>query len=1760
MYGPPPGWNYKTASVGYNGELLPPDAIGWTEQGDPYYGYGRIPVVGNFLEWFKGAWDRINRPSQGYVESKAPEGTASFDANKLIAPLQGEAGQEATLLQKAGRGAGEAVRGLGEGLNVLANAAEMGLGGLEGLQRAGAGSGLPDIESKVRSSIPEIAGRGFWSDLGRGFTNFVLDLNPLLIGYNSVRALASPLSLEERRDISEGNLQASRIAYSAWVDPALREDFIRRYNAGEDPYLLQQELQIPGAELIGQLVLDPLNLVGGFLGKAGKAGDLAQAADRLDAAGDVAKAVGEGEKLSAISRLTQVVMVDATDRAKNISDLSRKVGLFTGTSGAKRFVVGERINGILQTVFAANKNDPEGGIELLDALVKMASRDEGEVLDGLSRVVRDDALARVWLSDDGLDTAVVLRNMLSDESGVVDATKFLDDLKGKPLDEIVRAVTRKTDDAIERAFPSMAERIGAAGKIADLEKGGKSVPANLRKLASEAESISPQMRALEAFDRVAQSKLYQPVNRFFAAIYMGLSPGYAFRNFLTNSLHMLVDYGPGVFAKSPATRTAETLRWLGGVEPRLLTQGLTQTKGAVRGAATRLLFAQASDKLEQVGAEMVYGRAVEQAMRRMLQPGRALPKLNGLIEAGMDPRSAAYVAQLVSDNYGDVAKAMQAFRGAFANGSVEAWRTMGWAEPRFLRALESVPSGGQSLSSRLMQELQGVTERGQIDEIASRVLKEFEEEAAHVAKEGVPIAKGLDGTLRGTQGAIVRAVSDMKGVAPKEAEQFLIAIEQADHNVIKGYMEALGSVPSGGPRVTRLQEAWNATSKASDELTRSAVDEWKQLVATAKARGETAAGSPEARRLWDAYTQELLSMWQKTRDDIVTRAEADFQELAAQGLIANPDDALEFARKAYGEAQDWHSATREGADWVVRRTRPSPDAGVPLAGRWFSESEESARAYSTAKGSVGGKPVVSYVDVPQTELEGWTVKALRDNPNLSQAELRNLESFRDPTDRIAPTADWSARRQQLTEESAPVGEGLQRLFRGETQAEWDLFGPDVRKLIPPYNPDTMPTASRSIHEMLPTIKTTLETWAKETGARWGEKIPVFADEGIEAALNKWAKTAEQQVGEARYLAKKNGDAARRFTLLSYPEKAGFDMVAGYVFPYQFWYSRTYVNWMKRVTRNPALLAHYAKYRGTMEELHAGAPDWWKYNINSNELLGLDSENPLFFNLEATLNPLNGLTGVDFNDSQKREGWFAATLDDLGKFGPSTWTPFSIATALAMYSKGDQEAASRWAGRLFPQTASIKGLLGMLRHKVSDLPLQGEYDPFVQLFSGGLDPYERRRVGRALGWMVDNGQIDQASALDAAHSQSGPIWDAALDRAVTARAPGQLASFLFGVGFKARSASDAQIDQFYSDWGRLWAMEPNLSPDEFKRSMDELRNAYPFMDTVLVSKKGGTDRDRAFAYTVLGRIPPGQSSDFATWANIDPSLLDKFYSSKGHIETWGEADRTRFMAGVLDLSAVLNVPDNATRTEWTDAKNRYNRVVSDAEAQFGSDIWDVVDLYYAAKDGTDAGNKRAEAILNGDPRISQALDFKQQRVMSDPLLFDYYASMGAVEGYAKGQMYREMETALGKDIWQKWDEYYSLLPSERRAYRAEHPELTEYTAIKRKWQPIIDAMIVEFGSKLRDVPVDIREGAGGTLGQEQLLEGIEGRRAGFPQLSWQEWQQQLGPSLSRLIEDYVYSGEELPDSAMGMLGDVGSAFGIESAGVMLQIVAQSAGGQ
>ena len=1844
-YGLPPDWaaSYRSQINGPNGEKPYEGQQGWDAVGRRYYGGGLAGAL-------KGIWARLGAPIQetpSLAETQKPVTiTGGGGAVGLYSVAPGTTVQAAdltatvnTLAARAsnlgrtpgtevglniqsvptlvGRGASEIVRGMIQGLQQFSKGYKRYVGGAAaGLAEAGATSPLPTWAPDSRF-LPE----QFRQIEAETFPR----LDPIGLGYNLLRTVTSGRPLEEIGDILNLNIQAARMFYTSALDPMAKQEFLRRYAAGEDPNLLAIELENPLYEALGEAVFDPLNIIGmGLLRPARDARRIASASDEFIQFADdgvrvafegLGNVADEGKAVEAVSNLAQAQVAASNATRAGLDTFGKDTGLFALTATGKRFNVARRFDQLAGWV-AANSSGPEETLEIYRGLALANSGDPTKVALGID-ILNNFKVPRPLYSRAGNEAGILLNDLIGDNP-----QKFLDDLaevtakvrETGDVAPLVEHANRQVAPIIDKMFPTLTERIAAG------------------------EEVSDTLKALEKFDGLARSQVMLPINRFFSAIYMGMSPGYAFRNLVTNTIHIFVDEGPGAFRFSPQRSMDIATDYLGRA-PKAIGFGPVAAADVKTTNKLWNTFMKVSEKFEIGGAKRVIGHSVGKTMRQMLQPGRAIPDVRPLLEAGMPREAADLLMRLVADNRGNLGRAEKAFREAVKTGSIESFRNVSkWASADDLAALHDWG---------LFDDVNEALKLGTPDEAAAawaKSLDDFRAEAAKVQLETSAIPEGSaftgdaaslgaareaghlsDEAVSGLQAkfnASDRSIGDYQSAANELARQAYFAagqqqipapqverIAQGYRSLLNGEIEQLGRVQRG--------KFWNEIFEWKKKIQKMPNDtDWGAVWKAIGIEGQPPVGMTRGElvnELFRVHARPTIEkMAQAMRDQIAIGTEAFAREMGAVTGFEVNTPLLQRARASYLESLKFDNAAvlkdgrlytfgvggelfqipvGEGID-NTRHLLNAINANLPegmapfenlhdispkiaraaleqRAAKKVAEAgpatveelvargipEESARAIVAAPGRVATPQLAEAFEGAWDEVTdlGGVREAAQVREHLAGFTNRLRESsagdviqvWGDPT--LEQAADIAAKRLRITPEEFQT-----RFFSEIPGAVPEAV--TLEPLVPPLANGAMPSHARAIQENLPGLEQLSARIEEGLRGNWGslEAVAPWGDE-VEAALIPWLKDADGRIAEARLIAEAVAQQARDFTLLLYPEKRNIDLALSYLYPYSFWYSSTYTNWLKRVVSNPEVLANYGRYREALEKIHAGAPEWWKYNINSNELLGLDSEHPLFFNLEATLNPLNGLVGVDFDDPYKRTGWFTTMLQEAGKLGPSTWTPYSWATALALYMRGENEAAARWAGRMFPQTATIRAASALAVGK----PL--ELDPFIHWFSGGVGPFERRRAGRALAAMDNEHKYPTADILDAAYQQRGPIWEEALLREATERGPGQLASFFLGVGFRARSQSDMEIDRFYGDWQRFWAQEPNYSPEEVRQGIEAIRKKYPFMDALLLSRKGGLDRDRAFGYNVLGRIPPAQTDDFAELVGMPGELLSRFYDDKGHIEQWPETDRARFMAGIVDLAAVLDMPNEATRGEWNEARAAYQSMLREGERRFGAEIWSRVDAYFGAKGDTPAEKEAAERILSLDPAIGQALDWRAETILRSQTLSAYYTSIEKVEQYYNGLMYDAIEKELGKDIWEKWDVYWFLVdadPKEARAYYKAHPELKRYGELKDAWVPIAEQKAIEIGRLLP-------EGEGATLREieGELGIGAQAVQGNFPTvgpgaITPEMWQSALGGSTFRLVMDFLLDGTPLPRAALTKLENAAQSMGIPGGAEGLMLAMRS----
>ena len=69
----------------------------------------------------------------------------------------------------------------------------------------------------------------------------------------------------------------------------------------------------------------------------------------------------------------------------------------------------------------------------------------------------------------------------------------------------------------------------------------------------------------------------------------------------------------------------------------------------------------------------------------------------------------------------------------------------------------------------------------------------------------------------------------------------------------------------------------------------------------------------------------------------------------------------------------------------------------------------------------------------------------------------------------------------------------------------------------------------------------------------------------------------------------------------------------------------------------------------MERYHSDLPPWLRQKLNSDELLGIHTDNPFLFDLESAFMPFVNMMG-GFDDPDRRVNWWSTVVDDMNRAG------------------------------------------------------------------------------------------------------------------------------------------------------------------------------------------------------------------------------------------------------------------------------------------------------------------------------------------------------------------------------------------------------------------------------------------------------------------------------------------------------------------------------
>lgn len=578
----------------------------------------------------------------------------------------------------------------------------------------------------------------------------------------------------------------------------------------------------------------------------------------------------------------------------------------------------------------------------------------------------------------------------------------------------------------------------------------------------------------------------------------------------------------------------------------------------------------------------------------------------------------------------------------------------------------------------------------------------------------------------------------------------------------------------------------------------------------------------------------------------------------------------------------------------------------------------------------------------------------------------------------------------------------------------------------------------------------------------GARLP----EEVENELRRYLGSVYSDLADARMGAIRWGETRRDFALLNYGKRRGFDNAMSAIFPYQFWYTRTMLNWLLRLANKPTILANYARLmrmamrreekdgfpqrlKGKIPIPIPFMPDWMggygyvdpyrqalPFLQIASPFIDIAAErNMLIRKAESVLREMRD--NEEISDTQLQEAlttrntslWrqaYAQAQNELDTeyrnpvdvmfsiYGPSL--PISIGYQLMM---GTPERISQLPiTRTIQNTTAALGIGG---------PRGVNIERIIRNATGlpEVDRWEDYRVDRELSNMVADGLIDADTAIRAMIDRQGPAFEEAQRRVSQSGIVRQLGA---GVALDIFPEGEGEMRAMRNELTK--AYEAQAQGDE--NALQKFWDAYPEYDARRMAMKNPEDRLRAFLISSIWEryldLDKAQKRLFreAAGEQFNELFLDKKTRSYGSIET----DTLALWANTLGEPPLAKTHTAELDVDW-----------------LPPEISKKVRQYYEERD---------RLFPNPEENLDEYTRWQNKKLAENPAIIPYvigeenklYGLPQEIQAYVYA--YRAQRDELFPNIFEIQNRYFELPPSQRRAFRQAHPELQKYWEFQREF--------------------------------------------------------------------------------------------------------------
>jgi hypothetical protein len=605
--------------------------------------------------------------------------------------------------------------------------------------------------------------------------------------------------------------------------------------------------------------------------------------------------------------------------------------------------------------------------------------------------------------------------------------------------------------------------------------------------------------------------------------------------------------------------------------------------------------------------------------------------------------------------------------------------------------------------------------------------------------------------------------------------------------------------------------------------------------------------------------------------------------------------------------------------------------------------------------------------------------------------------------------------------------------------------------------------------------------------------PNMPEAEVEAKANQMLKQMRAYLGQVteqmkgtKLAAMRWGEQQRDMALLNYSRRTNFDNMANMVFPYQFWYTRSVLNWAQRAMDRPAILSNWARLknfqqntvdkpgfptrlRGKMAIPLPFMPAWMGEGIYVDPFRQL-------FPFENFFQPFDKLAQQDNLQAKKaqsvlqqmvtdeqisaaqaqeaiqtRQGklWNTAMAQATNEMDSEIANPFDFMTLMTGTSLpiqwGYNLAMNRKdnIGQLPPTRAlqAVTGALGI--GGPAGVNIEAPFRKMIGLPEG--DQFADYRVDRMLAGMAAEGEVNPDDATRAMIDRQGPAFDEA-QRRVSQMGAAQYFGGPLSVDFFPEGEQEQRKLQL--EYNQMMAKYNSGDTSAYRKFFDD----HPEYTSQMMAWKDPQERLRRYLISDIWSAYNAQPDlhKTETRQQLGKVFQDAFLSKETRSYDAIDTQTLTMWAHMLGSKPLQTQPAPAgAQLQLSDDKTTAAvQAYDDARKKLFPDIGNLDSLYYSLPQDQQA------TFAKQYPQIQQYSKWRTAYLANHPEIIPNVTGQDEQETSNLGSAPAEVQAFVYKYRAAKEKNFpnldeeqaaYSKITdaSQKAAYRKQHPDLQQY---------------------------------------------------------------------------------------------------------------------